>query len=60
MSGHRLELPPAGAAGLRQAGHLGDDATEHRADRLDKPVLVEGPPGSADLRQLECFVAEVG
>ena len=45
----RFESAAAVRDGLRAAGYLADDATAgvaYLADRLDKPVLVEGPAGT--------------
>lgn len=48
-AGARFESAAAVGAGLAGAGYLADDATAgvvFLADRLDKPVLVEGPAGT--------------
>src|SRR5215210_4356078 len=47
--GERFESTDAVRAGLRSVDYLADDATAgvvYLADRLDKPVLVEGPAGT--------------
>ena len=47
--GDRFDSTDAIDAGLREAGYLADPATANvvfLADRLDKPVLVEGPAGT--------------
>jgi MoxR-like ATPase len=49
MTKPRFESAAAVREGLRAAGYLADDATAgvaFLADRLDKPVLVEGPAGT--------------
>ena len=49
IAGGRFESLDAVRAGLASVGYLADDATAgvaFLADRLDKPVLVEGPAGT--------------
>ena len=58
--GERFTSPGAVAAGLAGAGYVADEAVAavvFLADRLDKPVLVEGPAGTGKT-QLAASVAQ--